>query len=628
MQAIGRFWTCLCSLDRFMLVLLIGAIAFSITLLVLLWTRWGHSRSLEKCVLLSVLAHALLTGYAATVQIASVQIASPQPREQIIRIALVEGPPGAEHGQPDGKDPAASASITPNPPLAAVASDKQQAAVKPNKPSLLDAPKPQAAKPLTAQSQSATTIKHVPTEKALQQLAATASAASGWQMAETAGKYLTDFGTAHAADLNKMVTTLASVPLAPAAAVAKPVPAGDVKPADTTQTPVAVAASAPSNNAAPAADAAALAAAAALPETYRLRVTGDHLGAVLAGGGSKETEAAVQAALRWLAEHQNPDGRWEARRNEAGRETAPDGRSRPNAGADADTGMTGLALLAMLGSGNTHLRGVYRENVRRGLNFLLQSQDAQGCLSGTADRYAAMYCHAIAAFAMGEAYGMTGERRLEQPLRRAINYTIAAQDPYGGGWRYQPRDAGDTSQLGWQFMALRSAQTAGIPMPESTRQGIIRYLQSVASRGNGGLASYRPLEAPSHTITAEAMLCWQFLGISRDHPACDEAVNYLLTATPGTGKTNFYYWYYGTLVMYQFQGDGWQRWNAGVTTQLVHLQNKEGPLAGSWDPDSVWGGYGGRVYSTALGAMCLEVYYRFSPIYGKGPAARTMVNAE
>ncbi len=337
----------------------------------------------------------------------------------------------------------------------------------------------------------------------------------------------------------------------------------------------------------------------------------------LAGGGSKETEAAVQAALKWLAEHQSEDGRWEARRNEAGRETTPDGRSRPNAGADADTGMTGLALLALLGAGNTHQRGQYQETVRRGVNFLLQSQDAEGCLSGAADRYAAMYCHAIATFALGEDYGMTGERRLEQPLRRAIGYTIAAQDPYGGGWRYRPHDPGDTSQLGWQFMALKSAGLAGMPMPDATRQGIIRYLQSVAAGSSGGLASYRPLEAPSRTMTAEAMLCWQFLGLARLHPACDEAAGYLLMAPPGMGQPNFYYWYYGTLVMYQFQGEGWQRWNTAVATQLVGLQNKSGPLAGSWDPDSAWGGYGGRVYSTALGAMCLEVYYRFLPVYKK-----------
>ena len=495
----------------------------------------------------------------------------------------------------------------------AIPADKDRAAAK--KSQMLSAAEKKAPIAATvAKPKAARLAAPAATQQAIRQLAVTASAASGWQMASAAGKYLQDFGTAHAAELHQAVAALTSAP--PATTL---VPTPVARAADTsTAAPSGVAGPAsPASDANAAAEAAGVAAAVAIPETYKLRVTGDHLGIALAGGGSKETEAAVQAALKWLSGHQNQDGRWEARRNEAGRETTPDGRSRPNAGADADTGMTGLALLAMLGAGNTHLRGDYRENVRLGLNFLLQSQDAEGCLSGTADRYAAMYCHAIATFAMGEAYGMTGEKRLEQPLRRAIDYTIAAQDPFGGGWRYKPHDAGDTSQLGWQFMALKSAQTAGIPMPETTRQGIIRYLQSVTSHGSGGLASYRPLEPPSRTMTAEAMLCWQFLGIARDHPACDEAANYLLSAPPGVGQTNFYYWYYGTLVMYQFQGEAWQRWNTAVATQLVGLQNREGIQAGSWDPDGVWGGYGGRIYSTALGALCLEVYYRFLPVYGK-----------
>ena len=160
-------------------------------------------------------------------------------------------------------------------------------------------------------------------------------------------------------------------------------------------------------------------------------------------------------------------------------------------------------------------------------------------------------------------------------------------------------------------MALKSAELAGIPMPEPTRQGIIRYLQSVAS---GQSAAWPPIgrgEPPTRTMTAEALLCWQFLGMSRDHPACDEAANYLLGALPGRGPPNFYYWYYGTLAMYQFQGERWQRWNTAVQPSWWPRSTRKGPLAGSWDPDSVWGGYGGRIYSTALGALCLEVYYRF-----------------
>jgi hypothetical protein len=54
---------------------------------------------------------------------------------------------------------------------------------------------------------------------------------------------------------------------------------------------------------------------------------------------------------------------------------------------------------------------------------------------------------------------------------------------------------------------------------------------------------------------------------------------------------------------------------------LVPSQIEDGPNAGSWDPDMEWGGYGGRVYSTALAAMCLEVYYRYAPMPASGPPA-------
>ena len=84
---------------------------------------------------------------------------------------------------------------------------------------------------------------------------------------------------------------------------------------------------------------------------------------------------------------------------------------------------------------------------------------------------------------------------------------------------------------------------------------------------------------------------------------------------PNKDKVNLYYWYYGTLGMYQLQGDYWQRWNEALQAALVGRQQTDGDLAGSWDPVCVWGGYGGRVYSTAMSALCLEVYYRFLPLY-------------
>ena len=216
--------------------------------------------------------------------------------------------------------------------------------------------------------------------------------------------------------------------------------------------------------------------------------------------------------------------------------------------------MTGLALLALLGAGNTHRDGPHRENVRRGLKFLLQSQDADGCLSGTADRFAGMYCHAIATFALSEAYGMTGERRLGDGVAAPWLHP-RRPGPSGGGWRYQPRDAGDTSQLGWQFMALKSADLAGIPSREPTRQGIIRYLQTVASRQYGGLASYRPRRTahPHHDRRGHGLLA-----VPRHRPRSSglrRGGRLPARPLPGQGAVNFYYWYYGTLAMYQFQGD-------------------------------------------------------------------------
>jgi hypothetical protein len=228
----------------------------------------------------------------------------------------------------------------------------------------------------------------------------------------------------------------------------------------------------------------------------------------------------------------------------------------------------------------------------------------------------------MATFALSEAYGMTGDQRLHEPVRRAVAYTVAAQDPSGGGWRYEPGNPGDTSQLGWQLMALKSAELAGIPIPQQCRQRALGFLDEVSSGHYGGLAAYRPAERASRAMTAEALVCRVFLGMTPNHPAGKEAGDYLLAELPGQGRDNLYYWYYATLGMYNLQSYHWERWNYALQKALLASQQKKGPLAGSWDPDTVWGGYGGRVYSTALAALSLEVYYRFLPLYLEASAPR------
>jgi hypothetical protein len=358
----------------------------------------------------------------------------------------------------------------------------------------------------------------------------------------------------------------------------------------------------------------------AAPPIYSDRTASDRAAILRERGGSPEGESAVQSALRWLAESQSSDGRWDAVHFGAGQERRVLDQDRLGAGAHADTGVTGLALLSFLGAGNTHLQGDYAKTVQHGLEFLLSLQRADGNLAGDAETYAFMYCHGMATFALSEAYAMTGDKRLEAPLRSAIGFTISAQIPITGGWRYRAHEPatemGDTSQLGWQLMSLKSAEMAGIEMPQRTHDGIVRFIKSVSMGTNGGIASYQPgVRRPSRTMTAEALVCRQFLGMTRDNPASNEAGDFLMSELPSPERINLYYWYYATLGMYQLQGDHWQRWNAAMQNTLVKRQRLDGDLAGSWDPDCLWGGYGGRIYSTAVSALCLEVYYRYLPIY-------------
>ena len=88
-----------------------------------------------------------------------------------------------------------------------------------------------------------------------------------------------------------------------------------------------------------------------------------------------------------------------------------------------------------------------------------------------------------------------------------------------------------------------------------------------------------------------------------------------LLATGLWAWRNLYYWYYATLALHRaaevspHAADVWRRWNDALTTTLLATQNQDG----SWPTSCIWGGYGGKVYTTSLAALSLEVYYRYAP---------------
>ena len=566
-----------------------GLLAVTATLGVLLWARWGHSSPLHKCAALSLIVHLIMVFLTMTVRMVNgdgtggggggggppihVRIVEDTGKTSSHKLTTAAAPSAAEVAAP---------------PLLAPPPKKEE----PKPTEVVEEPvaKPEVAPPVVVappkenvkQIVEPKVAKESPVEKqkaaeVVEQLAppqppaaAAAAAVAGISVGAAAAKDAADAPTA-------------------------------------TQPPVAmteVAASIPTN-------------------IYALRNAPGRLGIVAGQGGDAQTEAAVGAALHWLATAQARDGRWDAVPHGGGQEEMVLGQNRGGAGRGADTGITALALLAFLGAGHSHVQGEYQDNVRRGLDFLLRSQAADGSLFGDATLYAQMYCHSMATFALAEAQAVTQDRRLEAAVTKAVNFSLAAQNTTTGGWRYRPGDTGDTSQLGWQIMALASAERAGIDVPDQTWDRVERFLRTVRRGTSGGLASYRPDSPVSTSMTAEALYCRLVLDelTSTDiaETAANEGTSQILASLPGTERVNLYYWYYATLALHQRQHSteasaaAWHSWNDAMTAALTTTQTTEGTDAGSWNSNTVWGGYGGRVYTTSMAAMCLEVYYRYAP---------------
>jgi hypothetical protein len=349
--------------------------------------------------------------------------------------------------------------------------------------------------------------------------------------------------------------------------------------------------------------------AGTIDEDFASRAGAAKAHALIQNGGDSDTEAAVEAALKYLASQQRSDGAWDPKTTGAGQERAPLGLHRGGAGRNAETAITGLALLSMLGSGHTHQDGEHRDTVYRGLAFLLSRQRADGSLASNASVYAAHYSHAMAGLALAETAAMTADPSAMEATRRAVAYTRSMQHPVTGGWRYNRGDTGDLSQLGWQALLIDSADRSGaVPQNRRMSDGIARFLDSVRRGQAGGQACYRPGEPTSPTMTAEALATRLLIGQKLPDATIREAESVLLANLPGQGPDNYYYWYYATMALHQLQDDAWETWNAALKQRLLSTQQPDG----SWSDQSLWGGYGGTVYTTSMATLCLESYYRHS----------------
>ena len=334
-------------------------------------------------------------------------------------------------------------------------------------------------------------------------------------------------------------------------------------------------------------------------------------------GGTAESEQAVEQGLDWIARHQGRGGYWSL----DPRPNCPEGPCPGETAMQSNTAATGLALLTLMGAGHTHdAEGRYREPIERGLKWLRSVQEPSGELFIGGGGESRMYSHAIAAMALCEAYGVTRDPELREPAERAIGFIIRSQNPDDGGWRYQPGDAGDTSVFGWQMICLRSGSIAGIPVPAKVINGCRNYLDAAAADVSKSTYAYRPGSRVSPVMTAEALLCRQYLGWSRDSAALRKGAAQVYKHSMTSGDRNLYYWYYAAQLLHNIGGEPWERWNQRIREELIANQvGGKGCDRGSWDPSSPqpdrWGRAAGRHFTTCLSLLTLEVYYRYLPLY-------------
>ncbi len=343
------------------------------------------------------------------------------------------------------------------------------------------------------------------------------------------------------------------------------------------------------------------------------------------GGGTNETEAAVARGLAWLAKQQIDDGNgmghWEYDASHK----------------EAVIAATGMSLLPFLAAGETHfprakkdrpkeLEGVpempqYHTHVGKGLKYLLKKMGPKGNLAKGGHE---MYEHGIATIALCEAAGMVGDKdpELKSKATAAAQYIVNAQAK-DGSWGYQSGSAGgDTSIVGWQVQALKSADISGLKVVglKTAMKNAETFLESVMTNTKEAYNfGYAKKGGGSEACTAVGTLCRMYMGWTPKTPALVRGVEHIKQAPPAPGATlDLYKHYYSTQVMHFYEGPDWHKlWNPAMQKTFLGAQDKGGGKDnGSWAPN-FGSGFPGRLGTTCMSLLTLEVYYRHLPLYDR-----------
>ena len=368
------------------------------------------------------------------------------------------------------------------------------------------------------------------------------------------------------------------------------------------------------------------------------RSSAGRAGALKSYGGSVAAQNALHKALKWLASVQNPDGSWDGSAN-AGAGQKPAGMPAPfngkmnaapmmKAGGGGNnrerTGLTGLALLVFLAHGETPKSKTYGNTVSKAINWLVNDPINKET-----------YSNAIKAYALSEAYAMTGNYAIQGPLTKFMETLVKGQQKSGGyDYKYKADEGRqDLSAAGWNYQAMKAAKGAHIEVEglDEAIERSITYLKSNAAKGNNGNGFQYDLAKPvspkgKASMRPVGVLCLQLFG-EGDAKEIKDELETIATADlkaltwDNPPSQSLYAWYYATQCMFQAGGKMWKAWNNVFQKELKNNQNP----VGYWEfPGKFHGPHdlAGKIYATCFCSLMLTVYYRYLPMTAKGGAQK------
>lgn len=321
--------------------------------------------------------------------------------------------------------------------------------------------------------------------------------------------------------------------------------------------------------------------------------------AEVGGAGGRYGGRAVRPAAPGLAAARESSRVWCVRAQQ------PDG-SLPDDQGNPDLGATGLVALAILGDGQHLAYGTDREPLRGAVGWLFAHQRADGSIA--VDGNAAVAPHAIATWALAEAFGLSPNGKLLKPsLQRAIDWLLAQRQRDGGWNDGTPGAACDTLSTTQAIAALASARFFGIDVPPTSGE-LVAWYDTVAEPTGahrahaGGPKEGRDVAAATGAALFARFFCQQ--DPSRT-PVMKAAADLLLAVADPQDPIACYW---TTYALFQCGGRHWDEWRKRVDEKVVRGQVRDGDLRGSWPPAAG----SSRVRTSALNVLTLEAYHRYA----------------